>query len=99
VGCPGAALLAAGPSLGCPESTAPCCHARPPGAAPRARPPPLPRSERLDRSLAEGQAKKEACSINQSLSALGDVFAALSSKSAHCPYRNSKLTYLLQASE
>ncbi|KAI8466954.1 MAG: kinesin-domain-containing protein [Monoraphidium minutum] len=53
-------------------------------------------SERLDRSLAEGQAKKEACSINQSLSALGDVFAALSSKSAHCPYRNSKLTYLLQ---
>jgi hypothetical protein len=53
-------------------------------------------SERLDRSLAEGQAKKEACSINQSLSALGDVFAALSAKSAHVPYRNSKLTYLLQ---
>ncbi|KIZ02102.1 Kinesin-1 [Monoraphidium neglectum] len=53
-------------------------------------------SERLDRSLAEDQRKKEACSINQSLSALGDVFAALSSKSAHCPYRNSKLTYLLQ---
>ncbi|KAI8468897.1 MAG: kinesin-domain-containing protein [Monoraphidium minutum] len=53
-------------------------------------------SERLDRSLAEGQAKKEACSINQSLSALGDVFGALASKSGHVPYRNSKLTYLLQ---
>ena len=56
-------------------------------------------SERLDRSLAEGQAKKEACSINQSLSALGDVFAALSSKSPHVPYRNSKLTYLLQVGQ
>lgn len=55
-------------------------------------------SERLDRSLAEGQAKKEACSINSSLSALGDVFAALSSKSGHVPFRNSKLTYLLQVS-
>jgi len=53
-------------------------------------------SERLDRSLAEAERKKEACSINQSLSALGDVFGALSSKSAHVPYRNSKLTYLLQ---
>jgi hypothetical protein len=59
-------------------------------------PPPHVRSERLDRSLAEAERKKEACSINQSLSALGDVFAALSSKSAHVPYRNSKLTYLLQ---
>ncbi|PNW85905.1 hypothetical protein CHLRE_03g200600v5 [Chlamydomonas reinhardtii] len=53
-------------------------------------------SERLDRSLAEGQAKKEACAINQSLSALGDVFSSLSSKSSHVPYRNTKLTYLLQ---
>jgi hypothetical protein len=53
-------------------------------------------SERLDRSLAENERKKEACSINQSLSALGDVFASLSSKNAHVPYRNSKLTYLLQ---
>ena len=53
-------------------------------------------SERLDRSLAEDQRKKEACSINQSLSALGDVFGALASKSGHVPYRNSRLTYLLQ---
>ena len=56
-----------------------------------------PCSERLARSQAEGQRQKEACSINRSLSALGDVFAALSSKSAHVPYRNSKLTHLLQA--
>eukprot|EP00775_Hariotina_reticulata_P012257 gene12257-12395_t len=53
-------------------------------------------SERLDRSMVEDLRKREACSINQSLSALGDVFAALSSKSSHVPYRNSKLTYLLQ---
>lgn len=55
-------------------------------------------SERLDRSLAEAERKKEACSINQSLSSLGDVFQALQSKNAHVPYRNSKLTYLLQVS-
>jgi hypothetical protein len=72
--------------------------ARPLPAASSDPTPPLraPPSERLDRSLAEAERKKEACSINASLSALGDVFAALASKSAHVPYRNSKLTYLLQ---
>jgi kinesin family protein C1 len=53
-------------------------------------------SERLGRSLAEGDRAREACAINKSLSALGDVFAALASKAPHIPYRNSKLTHLLQ---
>lgn len=53
-------------------------------------------SERLDRSKATGQTAKEAMSINKSLSSLTDVFAAIGEKSSHVPFRNSKLTYLLQ---
>lgn len=52
-------------------------------------------SERLARSLAAGDRARETCAINKSLSALGDVFAALATKSSHVPYRNSKLTWLL----
>lgn len=55
-------------------------------------------SERVDRSEATGDRLKEAQHINKSLSALGDVIYALSQKSAHVPYRNSKLTQLLQSS-
>ena len=53
-------------------------------------------SERLSRTGATGDRLKEAQSINKSLSALGDVIAALAEKAPHVPYRNSKLTYLLQ---
>lgn len=55
-------------------------------------------SERLDRSGAATDAKRlrETQSINKSLSCLGDVFNALGNRSSHVPYRNSKLTYLLQ---
>ena len=44
---------------------------------------------------ASGDRLKEARHINKSLSALGDVVAALR-RSAHVPYRNSKLTTLLR---
>ncbi|KAI4339007.1 hypothetical protein MLD38_023997 [Melastoma candidum] len=55
-------------------------------------------SERVDRSEVTGDRLKEAQHINKSLSALGDVIFALSQKSAHVPYRNSKLTQILQSS-
>jgi kinesin family protein C2/C3 len=55
-------------------------------------------SERLSKSQVTGQARKEAQHINLSLSALADVMAAAASKQAHIPYRNSKLTALLQES-
>jgi kinesin family protein C2/C3 len=56
-------------------------------------------SERLSRSGATGQAAKETAHINQSLSSLGNVISALQQgNDQHVPYRNSKLTYLLQDS-
>uniref|UniRef100_A0A3B4B866 Kinesin-like protein n=1 Tax=Periophthalmus magnuspinnatus TaxID=409849 RepID=A0A3B4B866_9GOBI len=55
-------------------------------------------SERISKSGAEGSRLREAQCINKSLSALGDVINALRSKHAHIPFRNSRLTYLLQDS-
>nr|VDD29442.1 unnamed protein product [Brassica oleracea] len=55
-------------------------------------------SERVDRSEATGERLKEAQHINKSLSALGDVVFALAHKNPHVPYRNSKLTQVLQSS-
>jgi len=55
-------------------------------------------SERVHRSKVEGDQLKEAGHINKSLSALGNVMEALDRKASHVPYRDSKLTYLLQDS-
>ena len=52
-------------------------------------------SERVKKSEVSGQAMTEAQNINKSLSAIGDVMAALQEKSKHIPFRNSKLTHLL----
>ena len=52
-------------------------------------------SERLKKSGSTGDAQKEAAAINKSLSALGDVVAALATGASHVPYRNHKLTLLL----
>ena len=58
-------------------------------------------SERLKKTGSDGDRKKEGISINQGLLALGNVISALgdeSKKSTHIPYRDSKLTRLLQES-
>eukprot|EP01065_Artemidia_motanka_P034999 TRINITY_DN42966_c0_g1_i1.p1 TRINITY_DN42966_c0_g1~~TRINITY_DN42966_c0_g1_i1.p1 ORF type:complete len:907 (+),score=305.18 TRINITY_DN42966_c0_g1_i1:55-2721(+) len=55
-------------------------------------------SERLKKSLAEGQRAEEAKCINLSLTTLGKVVQAIGHKQSHVPYRESKLTHLLQDS-
>lgn len=55
-------------------------------------------SERQSKTKTEGVSLSEGCAINKSLSALGNVLKALSDgeKDAHIPFRDSKLTRLLQ---
>ena len=53
-------------------------------------------SERSSKTGATGQTLKEGIKINLSLTALGNVISSLvDGKSAHVPYRDSKLTRLL----
>ncbi|XP_048387877.1 kinesin-like protein KIF3C isoform X2 [Stegostoma tigrinum] len=56
-------------------------------------------SERQSKTGVQGERLKEATKINLSLSALGNVISALvDGKSTHIPYRDSKLTRLLEDS-
>lgn len=55
-------------------------------------------SEKVGKSGAQGQEFKEGTKINLSLSALGNVIHALTANLEHIPYRDSKLTRLLQES-
>jgi Kinesin motor domain len=54
-------------------------------------------SERVNKSHATGERLKEAQHINLSLSSLADCIAARCRAAKHVPFRNSKLTHLLQA--
>ncbi|XP_054554140.1 kinesin-like protein KIF25 [Talpa occidentalis] len=47
-------------------------------------------------SAVAGAALREAACINRSLAALADVLGALAARRGHVPYRNSRLTHLLQ---
>ncbi|XP_061609761.1 kinesin-like protein KIF25 isoform X2 [Phyllopteryx taeniolatus] len=53
-------------------------------------------SECVDMTGVSGGALWEVSCINRSLSALSDVLSALAEQRPHVPYRNSKLTHLLQ---
>merc|ERR1712188_60492 len=53
-------------------------------------------SERLKKSEVTGQQQKESIEINKSLTALGDVIEALTKGLKQIPYRNHKLTQVMQ---
>eukprot|EP00927_Polykrikos_kofoidii_P064697 TRINITY_DN6019_c0_g2_i1.p1 TRINITY_DN6019_c0_g2~~TRINITY_DN6019_c0_g2_i1.p1 ORF type:complete len:691 (+),score=88.84 TRINITY_DN6019_c0_g2_i1:72-2144(+) len=53
-------------------------------------------SERLAKSGSSGERLKETQNINRSLSSLVDVFSAKAEGRTHIPFRNSKLTHLME---
>lgn len=53
-------------------------------------------SERLDKSCSTGSRLRETQNINRSLSSLADVFCAKVENRSHVPFRNSKLTHLME---
>ncbi|XP_072945676.1 kinesin-like protein Klp68D isoform X2 [Epargyreus clarus] len=55
-------------------------------------------SERQRKTGASAERLREAARINQALSSLGNVISALAENSPHVPYRDSKLTRILQDS-
>jgi kinesin family protein C2/C3 len=55
-------------------------------------------SERVAKTDATGQRLVEAAAINKSLTSLGQVFSSLRTGSGHVPYRNCKLTHILEDS-
>uniref|UniRef100_A0A672LCR3 Kinesin-like protein n=1 Tax=Sinocyclocheilus grahami TaxID=75366 RepID=A0A672LCR3_SINGR len=55
-------------------------------------------SEKVSKTGAEGAVLDEAKNINKSLSALGNVISALAEGTTHVPYRDSKMTRILQDS-
>ncbi|PIO29206.1 hypothetical protein AB205_0160840 [Aquarana catesbeiana] len=55
-------------------------------------------SEKVSKTGAEGAVLDEAKNINKSLSALGNVISALAEGSVYIPYRDSKMTRILQDS-
>jgi hypothetical protein len=54
-------------------------------------------SERLKRTLCTGERARESISINSGLLAIGNVISALYNKSPHVPFRDSKITRILQS--
>ncbi|XP_063063189.1 kinesin-1 heavy chain isoform X2 [Engraulis encrasicolus] len=55
-------------------------------------------SEKVGKTGAEGAVLEEAKNINKSLSALGNVISALAESTTYVPYRDSKMTRILQDS-
>jgi kinesin family member C1 len=55
-------------------------------------------SERLNKTNSTGSVLLETKHINKSLSTLGDVINSIVLKKSHIPFRDSKLTYILEKS-